>query len=204
MQLKTSAVPPWRARHFVGGHPACDLANTVSDRCDTATAVDRLDSNATVLSWFRSTGLLSKSDAKGLLANPDGEIVRPLAALREAAWATLLAAAEGRSLAARPLREILTAAAAGLPEGSVLPGETNSLPAAGLVPKRAEDLTGLMALQVLDALFTLPRDRLRSCPRCGWLFFDRSKGGRRRWCSMKTCGNREKASRHYRTTNPDG
>jgi predicted RNA-binding Zn ribbon-like protein len=132
------------------------LANTVSDRCDTATTVDRLDSNATVLSWFRSTGLLSKSDAKGLLANPDGEIVRPLVALREAAWATLLAAAEGRSLAARPLREILTAAAAGLPEGSVLPGETNSLPAAGLVPKRAEDLTGLMALQVLDASSPCP------------------------------------------------
>ncbi|TIU06903.1 MAG: CGNR zinc finger domain-containing protein, partial [Mesorhizobium sp.] len=35
-----------------------------------------------------------------------------------------------------------------------------------------------------------------SCPRCGWLFLDTSRGGKRRWCSMRTCGNREKVSRH--------
>lgn len=34
---------------------------------------------------------------------------------------------------------------------------------------------------------------VRPCPgrACGWLFLDRR--GRRRWCSMTTCGNREKA-----------
>jgi predicted RNA-binding Zn ribbon-like protein len=33
------------------------------------------------------------------------------------------------------------------------------------------------------------------CPgeSCGWLFLDR--GGRRRWCTMSTCGNRAKARR---------
>jgi predicted RNA-binding Zn ribbon-like protein len=37
---------------------------------------------------------------------------------------------------------------------------------------------------------------IRACPGtgCGWLFLDRS--GRRRWCTMATCGNREKARRH--------
>ncbi len=39
------------------------------------------------------------------------------------------------------------------------------------------------------------RARIRACPgrECGWLFLDRS--GRRRWCTMTTCGNREKARR---------
>jgi predicted RNA-binding Zn ribbon-like protein len=32
---------------------------------------------------------------------------------------------------------------------------------------------------------------------CGWVFFDKSKSRRRRWCDMKTCGNAAKASRHY-------
>jgi predicted RNA-binding Zn ribbon-like protein len=31
---------------------------------------------------------------------------------------------------------------------------------------------------------------------CGWLFIDRSPAGLRRWCDMKTCGNRAKVARH--------
>jgi predicted RNA-binding Zn ribbon-like protein len=39
--------------------------------------------------------------------------------------------------------------------------------------------------------------RLRRCaaPACSRWFVDTSKGGRRRWCSMATCGNRAKAAR---------
>jgi len=32
---------------------------------------------------------------------------------------------------------------------------------------------------------------------CGVLFLDRTKNHSRRWCSMKSCGNRAKAQRHY-------
>jgi predicted RNA-binding Zn ribbon-like protein len=32
---------------------------------------------------------------------------------------------------------------------------------------------------------------------CGWLFVDRTRARTRRWCSMKDCGNRAKARRHY-------
>jgi predicted RNA-binding Zn ribbon-like protein len=42
-------------------------------------------------------------------------------------------------------------------------------------------------------------DRVRRCanPQCGWVFFDDSRAGKRRWCSMQSCGNRAKARRHY-------
>jgi predicted RNA-binding Zn ribbon-like protein len=42
-------------------------------------------------------------------------------------------------------------------------------------------------------------DKVRRCanPECGWLFFDDSRAGKRRWCSMSACGNRAKARRHY-------
>ncbi|MCB9048086.1 MAG: CGNR zinc finger domain-containing protein [Lewinellaceae bacterium] len=39
--------------------------------------------------------------------------------------------------------------------------------------------------------------RIRSCPSCGWLFLDTSKGGRRRWCNMQVCGSQVKARRWY-------
>jgi predicted RNA-binding Zn ribbon-like protein len=40
--------------------------------------------------------------------------------------------------------------------------------------------------------------RLRLCASktCRWLFVDRSPSGRRRWCDMRLCGNREKVRRH--------
>jgi predicted RNA-binding Zn ribbon-like protein len=40
--------------------------------------------------------------------------------------------------------------------------------------------------------------RLRICASdaCSWRFIDRSPTGRRRWCDMRTCGNRAKVARH--------
>jgi predicted RNA-binding Zn ribbon-like protein len=41
-------------------------------------------------------------------------------------------------------------------------------------------------------------ERLRICANdgCRWRFLDRSPAGRRRWCDMRTCGNRAKVARH--------
>lgn len=40
--------------------------------------------------------------------------------------------------------------------------------------------------------------RVRNCanPPCSLLFIDHSRPGRRRWCSMDTCGNRDKTARY--------
>jgi predicted RNA-binding Zn ribbon-like protein len=45
-------------------------------------------------------------------------------------------------------------------------------------------------------------DKVKRCanPECGWLFLDDSRAGKRRWCSMQSCGNRAKARRHYHKT----
>jgi len=49
------------------------------------------------------------------------------------------------------------------------------------------------------------RDHVRVCasPTCGLRFTDRSNAGKRQWCSMRRCGNREKARLH-RTRLKDG
>src|SRR3977135_379190 len=48
-----------------------------------------------------------------------------------------------------------------------------------------------------DALILGELVRVRRCadPRCGRVFQDETKNGRRRWCDMATCGNRAKAAR---------
>jgi predicted RNA-binding Zn ribbon-like protein len=55
------------------------------------------------------------------------------------------------------------------------------------------------AHSAVDLLLHGQLDRLGQCPTCGWLFLDTSRNGRRRWCSMATCGARDKARRHYRS-----
>lgn len=49
----------------------------------------------------------------------------------------------------------------------------------------------LLTSPVLSAL------RVCAATTCAWLFLDTSRNGSRRWCSMRTCGNRAKARRHH-------
>jgi predicted RNA-binding Zn ribbon-like protein len=68
-----------------------------------------------------------------------------------------------------------------------------------LPPLTGRHLLSLVARDLL-ALMADPRlrARLRECeaPRCRMLYLDTTAGGRRRWCSMRVCGNRAKAARH--------
>ena len=41
-------------------------------------------------------------------------------------------------------------------------------------------------------------DHVKECPGCGWLFLDTSKNQSRRWCSMNTCGARDKMRRYHK------
>lgn len=53
------------------------------------------------------------------------------------------------------------------------------------------------AAELLTSPAALPTLRLCASERCAWLFLDTSRNGSRRWCSMRTCGNRAKARRHH-------
>jgi len=59
----------------------------------------------------------------------------------------------------------------------------------------------LSALAYVDLLRARP-DRIRRCahPACVLYFYDTSRNGTRRWCSMEGCGSRVKAARHYGRT----
>lgn len=63
-------------------------------------------------------------------------------------------------------------------------------------PRRA---LGMLALDAATMLGTpAERARIRICASetCSARFYDRSPAGRRRWCSMQSCGNVAKARRH--------
>jgi len=78
-------------------------------------------------------------------------------------------------------------------EGGVYGWEVEEMPAS------AAGLLSPVLWSAADLLAGAHTDKVRQCanPRCGVLFLDDSKAGKRRWCSMSACGNRAKAQRHY-------
>ncbi|MFD5948791.1 CGNR zinc finger domain-containing protein [Streptomyces collinus] len=114
--------------------------------------------------------------------------------LRDAVLLLAADRAHGRPLRA-PHLDVVNAAAAAPPlVARIGPDGTRSW---------APGATGtqLLATVARDAidLFTGPfADRIRECGAhdCHLLFVDTSRPGRRRWCAMEHCGNREKVRAH--------
>ncbi len=69
----------------------------------------------------------------------------------------------------------------------------------------AASAVGLILALTAQAMRDGSWERLKICPGrdCGWAFFDHSRNGSGRWCSMAICGGREKAKAHYRRTRGD-
>ncbi|MEV0593220.1 CGNR zinc finger domain-containing protein [Nonomuraea cavernae] len=66
-------------------------------------------------------------------------------------------------------------------------------------PRTARVLLWEVAASAVELLGHGPLGRLGECPSCCWLFLDTSRNNRRRWCSMTTCGSRDKSRRYYAT-----
>lgn len=39
-------------------------------------------------------------------------------------------------------------------------------------------------------------ERIKECPKCGWVFLDETKNASRKWCNSKACGSSDKAMRY--------
>ena len=49
-----------------------------------------------------------------------------------------------------------------------------------------------------ELLLSKELGQVKECPGCGWLFLDTSKNHSRRWCSMNTCGAKDKMRRYHK------
>lgn len=182
-----------------GPDPALDLVNTLGP-VDGSTG-DRLRTSDQLLAWLSARGLggerlealrASPAEAAVLLGEARrlrDDVARAFDALRERRDVPPEAAyGIDRVLAERSVSIRLRGEGARLRLEEEARGPSLAALLAPLALAAAELLTG-----------SDPR-RLRRCAAadCNAWFVDTSKGGRRRWCSMATCGNRAKAARHRR------
>jgi predicted RNA-binding Zn ribbon-like protein len=190
----------------VGGRPALDFVNTVDPRHDPGRR-DHLPDYPALLAWSGSLAipLPAPVGALGRLAvtEPEAAAAAHGAALRlrESLYEVFAAALTGRQVPDGDLA-VVNAQLCRATDHHVLRPDQSGGVRDGWVG--AESLDSPLWPVVIDAWDLLTTDlirRVRECPgeqTCGWLFLDTSRSGTRRWCDMRTCGNRAKGRTHYR------
>lgn len=72
------------------------------------------------------------------------------------------------------------------------------------VPGDFHHLTAPIVSSAIALLTSSSLERVGACPRCGWVYLDLCKNGKRRWCSMDDCGSAAKAKEYYHRRKAEG
>lgn len=166
---------------FLCGNPALDLACTLrarrTARVETLDAPDRLDA------WYVESGVVDV-----LSPCREADLVQAVA-VREAIYALVTARLAGDGYDGDAL---------------ALVNETARKPSAALqltaegrwveaTPAQALSTVARHAIELLSGP-EVPLMKECANPECTKIFIDRSRGGRREWCGMESCGNKVKAA----------
>jgi len=193
----------FRAGDLVGGHVVLDLVNTVTAR--DGDPIDWFDSYERVLEWAVLTAHFDGSLLAHLARLDEAEpgvgtlALRRLRDLRETIHDVLAATIRDGTAPEKRLRGLEAHWKEAVAVARLTISDHHTRLELSVESSRLDYLRHELALRALDLLRTLPQTRTRICAatNCGWLFIDRSKAGRRRWCDMATCGNAAKSKRHY-------
>jgi predicted RNA-binding Zn ribbon-like protein len=177
------------------------FVNTLeSDRGRVTEHLPTLDA---ALTWLLEHDLLHREMRAELLSRlasdqiAEGRVLRRIARVRGAIRELLVASVEHRPPAQRALADVNRALRfhyvtylVPAPDGMSLDHRHEGDPVEGALGRLAES--------VARELTQGRPERLRVCenPECRWIFVDTSHSGRRKWCDMRTCGNRVKVARH--------
>jgi predicted RNA-binding Zn ribbon-like protein len=189
---------------LTGGLLCLDFANTVDDRTEVHPQ-ELLTSFEDLVTWSQQAQVLTKQEAQQLLekaAKHSSEATRVLkraVEVREAIFRIFKAVAEDESPEDEDLVILSVAVAEAQKHTRIVP-DKNGFHWEWI--DKPDDLDCVLWPVVRSAADFLTSDNLdtvRVCASdtCNWLFIDTSKNHSRRWCNMKSCGNREKARRFY-------
>ncbi len=187
--------------HLYGETLCLDYANSVSwsseDEYADPEGTDVLRTGDLLRRWGQRLGLLT-DDAK-----PATEAeLRRVRALRDAVHRLFASITHDQETSTKDVTLLMENYVEAVNQATLLAGEVcYQLDWPAQDPRRVRYAVATDAIGLLRDAQRLRR--VSHCPGrgCGWLFLNIS--GRRRWCSMATCGSREKMRRlHQRQTRP--
>jgi predicted RNA-binding Zn ribbon-like protein len=167
---------------FLSGDPALDLAGTLRAR-RSGTPCDVLDSPESLHAWYLQSGLVDAAPPCG--ADDLAQAVR----VREAIYALVTARLGDAPYDERDLAPVNAAARTPVaaPQLTATGRRTEGTPAQAL---------SAVARHAIELLGGPDAALMKECAHseCTRVYVDRSRGRRREWCGMESCGNKIKAA----------
>jgi predicted RNA-binding Zn ribbon-like protein len=182
---------------FLGNHMALDFLNTCP--VQNGEAVELLPDFDALLRWFRAADLLSSCEATSL-RQQWGEsaraqhVVEAMRELRERLRKEVLSRERGGTVHREAIDELNHLMAEHPMLTRLKASGSTSTTELWFDPRRPEDLFAPVAHSAAMLFADVDRNRVRKCEQCVLHFYDTSKKGTRRWCSMQLCGNRLKVA----------
>jgi predicted RNA-binding Zn ribbon-like protein len=210
MQLCKMAreMPPIRQKspfEFTGGNPCLDFADTMNGRTEEhpeelLTAYDRL------VQWSEEAGVISARVADRLRRAASEAPGKALTTLRNSiqlrdAIYDIFSAVALRGVIPDTALAILNKAARQAWQHSQLTYGHRRFSWEWIEPEGNLDaMLWPVSRAATQLLSSEEVSYVKQCAAetCSWLFLDQTKNHRRRWCDMRTCGNRNTARRYYR------
>jgi predicted RNA-binding Zn ribbon-like protein len=185
----TTGAPWW---YWLGGRPSLDLVNTLRERWRRR--VETLTSPDDLSQWLVAAGLMEEP------RRVTREVLDEARELREAIDLLVAAVVAGAPVPKRAVTLVDSWLVHAGSRPQLVRGDDGLAVLAQRAPADSpRRALGTIALDAATMLGTAEeRSRVRICgsDTCSARFYDRSPAGRRRWCSMRTCGNEAKARRH--------
>ena len=204
MTVIASSPPPSRAGSLdlIADDLALDFANTESGR-GFPSHENHLREAEHVAQWLKHAKALSAEDAdwvKGEVsqrADLAADLMTQAIALREAIHDIGAALGRRAKPPAASLADLSALHARCVARAALAPGALSCRWRWSVRAAPVEAALGPIALAAVKLFTEGDFHRIRECGghACGWLFYDRSKNNRRRWCEMEVCGNRAKQRR---------
>jgi predicted RNA-binding Zn ribbon-like protein len=186
---------------FVANRPILDFLNTRPVLAEGPTEL--LPNVPALRRWLIASGIVSSAKAKRLVQgwrhSPEAALfLKNLIAFRERLRDAVLRIEGGSA----PSDEFIQEVNRGLlknPPATLLRKQQGRIVRVQLFDLRQPtDLWTLVFDGAADLLSEPEIDRIRQCEKCVVHFFDTSKKGSRRWCSMNICGNKLKVAAYQR------
>jgi predicted RNA-binding Zn ribbon-like protein len=189
---------------FTGGRMCLDFTNTVEDR-PSDNPRELLNSYNDLLSWSKQAHLLTDQEAERLLdealqrPSDASSILKRATELRETIYRIFKSVAEDASPQEEDLDSLNGAIAEAMAHTRIVPKAEGFTWDWDNDERKLDRMLWPVVRSAADILTSEELYDVRVCAsdNCNWLFFDTSKNHSRRWCDMKSCGNRAKARRHY-------
>ena len=188
----------------MGGRACLDYANTLDWR-GTDSPVEYLHTYQDLIDWSRHAGTISGREASILFQTADRPVsdgamhLRKAIRLRETIHRIFSSIANGNPAPANDLALFNRYLAGTLQSSRIIRKESGYAWDTTIDPGTLDSILNPLVRSAADLLVSKEVARVKSCgdPACGWLFLDTSRNNSRRWCDMRGCGNRAKASRFY-------